>query len=76
MVNLLGACPVIDRSSDMAVNGALGMYRDSRGELDEVRSLPVERPLFFENLAEVFNRIDERLVRFFLEQIMLGKFFL
>lgn len=76
MVNLVGACPVFDRSSDMAVNGPFGMDCDRRGELDKVRGLLIERPLFFENLAEIFNRIDECLVRFFLEQVMFGKFFL
>lgn len=67
MVNLLGSCPVFDRSSYMAVNGTLGMYRYSRRELDQVRSLLIQRPLSFENLAELFDPIDKFLMFFFLE---------
>jgi len=76
MVNLLGACPVFDRSSDMAVNGTLGMYRYRRSELNQVRSLLIERPLSSENLAERFDRVNKFPVFFFLDQIMLGEFFL
>ena len=67
MVNLLGCGSTFNCPSHMAMHGPLGMDGGSRGELDEVGGLLIERPLLPKRLAKRLYRPNEGLVRFFLK---------
>ncbi|MBS1214608.1 MAG: hypothetical protein H6R26_3225 [Proteobacteria bacterium] len=73
MVDLLRCGPRRQGPPNVTVDGALGMNCDRGRQLDEMRRLVVYGTLLPDDLAEGFDRLDERLVLRSQEEIVFWK---